>query len=125
MIEKPEQDPQKNSGIFSPIRYVLSKEYKAEDGRMLMPFGSYETGRLREGNGNPESEEYDSLADFCVQDEGGLELRIPWLLIQSKDPSKKEFIGNVHEDGRGFIPLSATLQVVSRRRSLLGSCRRR
>ena len=99
MIEKPEQNPQKNSGIFSPIRYVLSKEYRAEDGGMLMPFGSYETGRLREGNANPDSEEYDSLADFCVNDGGGVELRIPWLLIQSKDPSKKEFIGNAHADG--------------------------
>jgi hypothetical protein len=99
MIEKPRPNARKSRGIFSPIRYVLSREYSSEDGEILMPFSSYETGRLREGNANPDSEDYDSLADFCVNDAGGLELRIPWLLIQSKDPSKKEFIGNIHKDG--------------------------
>ncbi|MGI6687043.1 MAG: hypothetical protein ACOX6Y_01550 [Christensenellales bacterium] len=99
LIEKLKPDPQKNSGIFSPIHYVLSREYRSEDGEILMPFNSYETGRLREGNANPDSKDYDSLSDFCVNDAGGLELRIPWLLIQSRDPSKKEFIGNVYQDG--------------------------
>ncbi|MGI6616877.1 MAG: hypothetical protein ACOX36_02275 [Saccharofermentanales bacterium] len=99
MIEKPEQERHKNSGVFSQIHYVLSREYMSEDGEVLMAFSSHETGRLREGNANPESEDYDSLADFYINDEGGLELRIPWLLIQSRDPSQKEFIGNVHENG--------------------------
>lgn len=99
MIEKTETELCKNSGIFSQIHYVLSREYMSEDGEVLMAFSSHETGRLREGNANPESEDYDSLADFYINDEGGLELRIPWLLIQSRDPSKKEFIGNVYEDG--------------------------
>jgi hypothetical protein len=99
MIDKPEQDLYKNSGMFSPILYVLSREYTSEDGEIVMPFGSHETGRLREGNANPDSKDYDSLADFYVNDEGVMELRIPWLLIQSKDPSKKEFIGDVHKDG--------------------------
>ncbi len=99
MIEKPEQNPSKNSGVFTPIHYVLSKENTSEDGEIVMPFASHETGRLRKGNANPDSKDYDSLADFYVNDEGVLELRIPWLLIQSKDPSKKEFIGDVHKDG--------------------------
>lgn len=99
MIEKPELKPSKNSGIFCPIHYVLSREYTSEDGEILMPFASHETGKLRRGNGNPDSNTYDSLADFYVNDESGLELRIPWLLIQSRDPSKKEFIGNVYADG--------------------------
>ena len=99
LMEKPKLASQDNSGIFSQIHYVLSLEYTTDDGKVLMPFGSYETGRLREGNANPDSKDYDSLADFCVNAEGGLELRIPWLLIQSKDPSKKEFIGNICQDG--------------------------
>ncbi|MGI5939284.1 MAG: hypothetical protein ACOX8V_01090 [Thermoleophilia bacterium] len=99
MIEKPEFDPQKNSGIFSQIHYVLSKEYRSDDGEILMGFSTHETGKLREGNANPDSEDYDPLADFYINEEGGLELRIPWLLIQSRDPSKKEFIGDVYEDG--------------------------
>ena len=99
LMEKPKLASQDNSGIFSQIHYVLSLEYTTDDGKVLMPFGSYETGRLREGNANPDSKDYDSLADFYINDDGGLELRIPWLLIQSKDPSKKEFIGNICQDG--------------------------
>jgi hypothetical protein len=99
MIEKPEPELNKNRGVFSEIHYVLSREYISDDGEVLMAFSSHETGKLREGNANPDSEDYDSLVDFYINDEGGLELRIPWLLIQSRDPSQKEFIGNVHENG--------------------------
>ncbi len=100
MIETPASNPQKNSGVFSPIHYVLSREYRSKkNNKVVMPFISYETGRLIEGNANPGSKDYDSLADFCVNDAKGLELRIPWLLIQSKDPSKKEFVGDLHADG--------------------------
>ena len=28
-----------------------------------------------------------------------VELRIPWLLIQSKDPSQREFMGDLYKDG--------------------------
>ena len=99
MIEKPRPNARKSRGIFSPIQYILSREYSSEDGTVLMPFSSYETGKLREGNANPDSKDYDSLADFYINDKGELELRIPWLLIQSRDPSRKEFIGNIHRDG--------------------------
>ncbi|MGI6071570.1 MAG: hypothetical protein ACOX75_00955 [Lachnospiraceae bacterium] len=98
-IEKPETDPYKNSGLFSQIHYVLSREYTSEDGEVLMAFSTCETGKLRKGNANPDSKDYDALADFYTNDDGVLELRIPWLLIQSRDPSKKEFIGDVYKDG--------------------------
>ncbi|HHW94500.1 MAG TPA: hypothetical protein GX736_01020 [Mogibacterium sp.] len=99
LIEKPKKDPHKNSGVFSQIHYVISREYRSENGKILMPFSSYEAGKLRKGNADPDSKNYDSLADFYINDDGGLELRIPWLLIQSRDPSKKEFIGNIYKDG--------------------------
>ena len=99
LIEKPSPNLYKNSGVFSEIHYVLSREYTSEDGEILMPFTTYETGMLREGNANPDSKDYDSLADFYINDEEILELRIPWLLIQARDPSQKEFIGDVYKDG--------------------------
>ena len=99
MTDKPEPNLYKNSGIFSPIHYVLSKESMSAEREILMALSTHETGKLREGNANPDSKDYDSLADFYINAEGGLELRIPWLLIQSKDPSTKEFIGDVHQDG--------------------------
>jgi len=54
---------------------------------------------LREGNGNPESDKYDSLADFYINQDGHIELRIPWLLIQAKDPSQREMTGKLYKDG--------------------------
>lgn len=91
--------PSKNSGEFSPIKYALNKEYYLPDQKKTIPFSSYETGKLREGNGNPVSDKYDSLADYFINDEGTIEIRIPWLLIQSKDPSQKEFTGDIYKDG--------------------------
>ncbi len=87
-----------DSGKFIPIEYALNKPYFIPNENRTLPFSSYETGKLKEGNGNPESDDYDSLTDFAIRD-GQLELRIPWLLIQSKDPSQKEFIGNIAKDG--------------------------
>ncbi|MDR7855226.1 hypothetical protein [Tissierella sp.] len=99
LIEPLESIPAKNSGKFSKINYVLNKEYYLPDKDITIPFSSYETGKLKEGNGNPSSSEYDSLVDYSLNDEGGIELRIPWLLIQAKDPSQKEFMGALYTDG--------------------------
>ncbi|GKV68855.1 hypothetical protein NCCP2716_13530 [Sporosarcina sp. NCCP-2716] len=87
-----------DSGKFIPIEYALNKPYLIPNENRTIPYSSYETGKLKEGNGNPEADDYDSLTDFAIRD-GRLELRIPWLLIQSRDPSQKEFIGNLAKDG--------------------------
>lgn len=100
MITPVQSVPTKNSGKFVPIQYVLNRElYFANTGETL-PFSAYETGKLREGNGDPDAENYDSLADYFISDEGMIEIRIPWLLIQARDPSQKEFIGDVHVNGQ-------------------------
>lgn len=44
------------------------------------------TGMLVHGNGDPTSDEYNSLADFCFG-EDCVEVRLPWLLINVGDPS--------------------------------------
>ena len=46
------------------------------------------------GNGNPECEDFDSLTDFCFTPEGGVEIRIPWQLLNFADPS----VMNIHDD---------------------------
>lgn len=55
---------------------------------------SIETGRLRLGNANPASDEFDSLADFCYTADGGVELRLPWQLLNFADPSRMR----IHDD---------------------------
>ncbi|WP_058308634.1 hypothetical protein [Gracilibacillus massiliensis] len=100
MIDVPPEEPIDNSGTFSKIEYALNKPYFLPDQDRTIPFESYETGILIEGNGNPEAENYHSLVDFNRNAEKGrIELRIPWLLIQAKDPSTKEFIGDLYQEG--------------------------
>ena len=90
----------KNSGIFNPVRLALNKPlYNPATGESL-PFKSYETGKLRFGIGNPESPDYDSLSDFYVNEKTGvIEVRIPWLMLNFRDPSQKEIIGDLWKDG--------------------------
>lgn len=81
----------KNSGKFNPIEFALNKELTIPVLNKVLPFEKYETGLLRRGNGNPESAEYDSLADYEVNEKDGVvELRIPWLMLNVTDPSRLE-----------------------------------
>ncbi|WP_232423500.1 MULTISPECIES: hypothetical protein [Bacillus] len=92
--------PIKNSGIFTSILYALDKEYYNPEANITYDFKTTETGKLRQGNGNPKSKDYDSLADYFINtNDGIIEIRIPWLLIQAKDPSQKEFIGDLYKNG--------------------------
>lgn len=99
MLKPLPPDPEKGSGAFTAIQYALNKELYIPDSGVHVPFSAYETGRLRLGNGNPSADDYDSLADFYIHEDGIVELRIPWLLIQAKDPSQKEFIGDLYANG--------------------------
>lgn len=89
----------KNSGKFSPIYYVLNKQLYLPEQNITTDFSVYETGKLLHGNANPEAKDYNSLVDYTWTENNVVELRIPWLLIQSKDPSQREFMGDLYKDG--------------------------
>ena len=55
---------------------------------------------MLQGNANPKAKDYNSLVDYTWTDDHVIELRIPWLLIQAKDPSQREFIGDLYKDGK-------------------------
>lgn len=100
MIEPTPAKPTNNSGSFQPIQFALNKELYLPSEKKTMPFSAYETGKLRHGNANPDSQDYDSLADYMINEkEGIIEIRIPWMLLNVKDPSQKEVIGNIFKDG--------------------------
>ncbi len=85
---------------FHPIRLALNKEFVRPDTGEIYPFDSYETGIFRFGIANPEHEDYDSLNDYYYDEKTGtMEIRIPWMLLNAKDPAKREFIGNLWKDG--------------------------
>ncbi|NLO32837.1 MAG: hypothetical protein GX117_05695 [Candidatus Hydrogenedentes bacterium] len=93
------ETPKTDSGVFSRIRYVLSREYAPLYDEKGIAWTDFETGLLRKGNGDPGDQTYDSLTDFSWGSDGTLEIRLPWLLLQSKDPSRKEFMGDLYKEG--------------------------
>lgn len=89
---------QKNSGQFNPIEYALNKQLTIPVINKTYPFEKYETGKLRRGNGNPNSSNYDSLADYAINEADGIvEIRIPWLLMNVTDPSRQEVWSDLYE----------------------------
>jgi hypothetical protein len=100
MIERVSYANQKNNGIFHPIRLALNKEQRVPGLNKTYPFQSYETGKLQYGVGNPEHKGYNSLTDFSIsKDKKVVELRLPWQLLNVKDPSSKEIVGDIWQGG--------------------------
>lgn len=100
MIDPISAVPPKDSGSFKKVEYALNKELYIPSKDRVIPFSAYETGKLRKGNSNPDSKDYDSLADYFVNEkERVIEVRIPWLLLNFKDPSQREVMGDFYKNG--------------------------
>ncbi|KAB7666899.1 hypothetical protein [Bacillus sp. B1-b2] len=98
MIEEETYARNKASGIFNPIRLTLNKELEIPDTKI--PFQSYVTGKLTFGSGNPNDKDFNSLTDISISnDKKTLEIRIPWALLNVKDPSQKEIMADLWEKG--------------------------
>ncbi len=85
---------------FHAIELALGREMEIPSLDETIEFESYETGRLRFGVGDPDHEAYDSLADVCVTpEENTIEIRLPWLLLNVRDPSQRIVAGDFWTDG--------------------------
>lgn len=88
--------PDADSPLFRPINMILKVDSrffvsaKELDEAAAMYF---ETGKLKYGNANPESENFDSLADF-ISNGDYVEIKIPWQLLNFSDPSRM----SIHDD---------------------------
>ncbi|MFC5404787.1 hypothetical protein [Cohnella soli] len=93
----------KDNGIFNQMRLVLNKGMDVPNvhGQTLhLPLDTYETGQLRFGNGNPDSPDFDSLTDVAYDKQSGVvEVRIPWQLLNVKDPSTREIMSDLWKKG--------------------------
>ncbi len=85
--------PDKASSLFKNIDLILHKKEitTARDDESLAL--TFETGKLTYGNANPESENFNSLADFCASGDY-IELKIPWQMLNFGDPSEMM----IHDD---------------------------
>jgi len=97
-VEQPSRYKTKNTGEFVPVYQCLSRPVFLPQDKVKLPLSCYESGKLLMGNANPESEDYNSLADFAYKD-GYLEIRIPWLVINVRDPSTKRVISDFNYYG--------------------------
>ena len=83
----------RDSPVFHPIRLILETAtvFTTEDFAALSE--TYETGKLRYGNANPDDKAFDSLADFMFSGDY-VEVRLPWQLLNFSNPSEMQ----VHDD---------------------------
>lgn len=95
MISKVADIRTKNSGRFNPMRLCYNYELTVPPQNTVVPFESYETGKLTFGDANPSDSDYQSLTDFCYQD-GNLEIKIPWQLLNVMDPSGKQIMNDLY-----------------------------
>lgn len=90
---------------FVPVREPVNLGYTVPETGHEVPFDAVETGRLRYGNGNPDSEAYVSLTDVHVDASGdAIEGRLPWVLLNVADPSSKQRIATAWDDGLDTVP---------------------
>lgn len=66
---------------------IETVEYLEEHPNERLGIIANEVGRLKEGNANPNSPDYDSNTDYCISGDT-VEIRIPWQLLNFYDPSK-------------------------------------
>lgn len=85
--------PQEDSARFKPIELMLQTATPLLTGKWSAYAETYETGLLRYGNADPDSENFDSLTDFMFT-ENGVEIRIPWQLLNFGNPSEMM----IHDD---------------------------
>lgn len=88
VIEKQDQAPEKDSDVFSAIYLLNRKSFYFRESNKIIPPAYYQSGRLLYGNGNPKMENYNSLSDFYKEGDS-IELRIPWMIINVKNPLRR------------------------------------
>lgn len=88
-------------GVFTLARQVISGELHMPATGQTVPPQFWDTGTMLYGISNPDSDEYDSRADF-FQGDGFVEIRIPWMLLNFADPSSGKILDDFH--GREGFP---------------------
>ena len=81
--------PSKDSDAFTGINYLVERPLNYMDREGVIPLRLFDGGVMEFGNTDYNDKAYNSIADFCYSG-NTLEIRIPWLLLNFRDPSTKE-----------------------------------
>lgn len=91
-----------NNGLFLPWKLCLSRELYLPASRRTIPFEEIDIGPLKHGNSDPDSPNYNSLADFYVE-KNILEIRIPWMMLGFTDPSSHQVWASPYRENLGYF----------------------
>ena len=98
LVEPIAHQTEKNSGAFVPLYAAMNRVLVLPDSDTVIPFSKFDAGELTYGITDPTNESFNSLADFYAGD-GVIELRIPWLLFNVRDPGTKNIIADWNKTG--------------------------
>lgn len=91
---------QPDNGVYHPVRLATSYPLRIPNQDRKIPFRSVETGELRYGTADPTQPQYDSLTDVHIEPaENTVEVRLPWQLLNFRDPSTRTIIGDIWDAG--------------------------
>jgi hypothetical protein len=91
---------QPSNGVYHPVRLATSYPLRIPNQDRTIPFRFVETGELRYGTADPTQPQYDSLTDVHVETaENTAEVRLPWQLLNVRDPSTRTIMGDIWDAG--------------------------
>ncbi len=93
--------PQKSSPKFVNIDLILRTAMSLTPDNKETVAEAYETGKLLYGNANPESADFNSLADFITSGDY-IEIKLPWQLLNFADPSKMQIHDDYYDENFGI-----------------------
>lgn len=85
--------PDSDSPKFVSVDMILQTATELLYDKQTARAESFETGKLTYGNANPQSPDFNSLADFICSGDY-IEVKLPWQLLNFADPSRME----IHDD---------------------------
>ena len=98
IVDKQAIMPSENENNFSAIYLLNRKQFFIKKTNDVESTIYYETGKLVHGTTDIDAPEHNSLADFNKTDDY-VELRIPWTILNFKDPIRKKALGDFYLSG--------------------------